>query len=102
MASIDYGQITSVISQKLYPVVSDRLNKRNSQFMGMISNFFNKHHEAVYAIAPYDNILYPASEKDKIFEALDLKESEVTEIQKECFWYGKPLNPQCAKEEYEV
>lgn len=98
--AINYGKITSVVSNQLYNFTAPLIEKNGNSFMRMISDFLNKNHDSLYDIAPYDNILFSASDKAKIFLSLGITENQVAEILKDCFWYNKPINPQAAKEPY--
>ena len=98
--AINYGKITSVVSNQLYNFTAPLIEKHGNSFMKMISDFLNKNHDSLYEIAPYDNILFSASDKAKIFLSLGITENQVAEILKDCFWYNKPINPQAAKEPY--
>ena len=97
---MDYGKITSVIVTKLYPEVEASLNKSIAPLKRVISNFINKNYNSLYAIAPYDRIYYTQTDIDDLFSALGFTEKHVIDIMQECFFWGKPYNPQCAKEPY--
>lgn len=91
---------TNVLVSKLYPIVSKALDSRDSKFRAMIAKFINDRHDLIFDIAPYDRIYFNQSDVDNIYSSLGIKEIEVENIMKECYWYNKPYNPQCAKEPY--
>lgn len=97
---MNYGKVTSVIIDDLYPVVAEKLEPNINKFKGMIADFINKNHSTLFEIAPYDNIYYNQSDIDKMFASLDLDEKVVTNIMKKCFFWGKPYNPPAAKVPY--
>ena len=98
----NYGKITSVITEDLYPVVAERLEKDLRKYKAMIAEFMNKSHDGMYEIAPYDNIYYSNSDKQKFFTGLGISEQDVSNIMRNCFYWNKPYNPQVAKEPYAV
>ena len=96
-----YDNVTSVIGGPLYDYVVSHLEAvGDNNYKRNIANFFNKNHDKLYDTAPYDNIYYTATDIDNLFNSLNMKEKEVAEIMKGCFWYGKPFNPQLVKEPY--
>lgn len=97
---MDYGKITSTIVTKLYPRVEASLNKSITPLKRVIANFINKNYNSLYAIAPYDRIYFTQSDINDLFSALGFTEAECIDIMQECFFWGKPYNPQCAKEPY--
>ena len=97
---MNYGKVTSVIVDDLYPVIEAKLETNTNKFKAMIADFINKNHSILFEIAPYDNIYYTQKDIDKLFESLDLEEKQVANIMKNCFFWGKPYNPPAAKEPY--
>ena len=97
---MEYGKITSVIVNKLYPIVASSLDKSTNNLKRVISDFINKNYDLLYAIAPYDRIYFNQYDIDAIFKSLNLTEKQVADIMSECFFWDEPFNPQCAKEPY--
>ena len=97
-----YNNITSVISEKIYPKVADALNKNTNKFKAAIADFINFNHTVMYDIAPYDIVYHTRSHIAKLFDALGIQEVEVEYIMRECFFYGIPYNPPAIKEPYVV
>lgn len=95
-----YDDNTSVIINKLYPLIQKSLDKSTSKFKAVISNFINSNYDGLYAPAPYDIIYFNQKEIDKIFASLSITEQQVIDIIKECWFWSVPYNPQCAKEPY--
>lgn len=95
-----YDKVTSVIVNKLYPVIEKSLNSNTNALKRVISEFINKNYELLYAIAPYDRIYWGANDTEAMFKALKLTEKDVAEIMSDCFFWNEPYNPQCAKEPY--
>lgn len=96
-----YSKVTSVINQKLYPLVAKKMDTRATYVKKEFGAFFNRT-PAVYDIAPYDIIYYKDSDKEAFFKALDITEQEVINIMKDCFYWDQPYNPGAAKEPYVV
>ena len=97
-----YNNITSVISEKIYPKVADALDKNTNKFKAAIADFINFNHTVMYDIAPYDIVYHTRSHIAKLFDALGIQEVEVEYIMRDCFFYGIPYNPPAIKEPYVV
>lgn len=97
---VSYGPMTRTLYKELFPLVKEKLTKRESQYKAAISDFMNKNHDIIYDIGIYDNIYFTNTDKEKLFAALDLKEEQVENIMKGCYWYNKEINPNYVKEPY--
>lgn len=91
---------SSILIKKLYPLVEEKLQKQDSKFQANIAKFMNDRHELLFDIAPYDRIYFNQQDIDNMYKSLNMTEKEVEEIMRECFFWDKPYNPQCAKEPY--
>ena len=97
---VSYGPMTRTLYKELFPLVKEKLTKRESQYKAAISDFMNKNHDIIYDIGIYDNIYFTNTDKEKLFVALDLKEEQVENIMKGCYWHNKEINPNYVKEPY--
>lgn len=95
-----YSNTTSVIIDKLYPVIAKSLDKNLSKFKNNIFDFINDNSSQLYDIAPYDVIYFKQKDIDNIFKSLGITEQEVIQIMKDCFFWKIPYNPPAAKEPY--
>ena len=93
-------KITSIIVDKLYPVVEAALIKNDQKFRNNISDFINKNHKIVFSDAPYDRLYFNQNDVNNLFDSLGLNESDILSIIKNAYWYDIPYNPQCVKEPY--
>ena len=101
MASID--KHTSVICKDIYPFVEEALNKRDAKFRDHMAKWFNKNHELVFDIGPYDRIYYTDKDKNDLFDSLGLDENNILKILQNSYYFDMPgLNPQCVKEPYVI
>ena len=98
--SIVYGKMTNVIDTELYSFIEDKIAKNENRYKAHLANFFNKNHDIMYDIGPYDIIYYTKSDINNLFNSLGITEKQVSEILKGCYWYGKDINPPCVKEPY--
>ena len=98
--SIVYGKMTNVIATELYKFIEDKIAKNENRYKAHLANFFNKNHDIMYDIGPYDIIYYTKSDINNLFNSLGISEKQVSEILKGCYWYGKDINPPCVKEPY--
>lgn len=97
-----YQNVTSVINEKLYPFIEEKLQSRYNQYKTMIQKFMNRNSKQLYDVAPYYNIYYKDTDKKEFFQSLDITEKQVNDIMKDCFYWNKPYNPGAAKEPYVV
>ena len=58
------GNYTSIIFNQIYPLVEASLKKNENKFKDCVAKFFNKNHELVFDIGPYDRIYYGEKDKD--------------------------------------
>ena len=93
-------QDTSIIIEKLYPLIEQKLDKNSRKFKAMIGNFINTRHKELYEVAPYDRIFFNKKDVDNIFISLNLTENEVISIMKDCFYWDINISPKAAKEPY--
>jgi hypothetical protein len=98
--SIVYGKMTNVIATELYDFIKDKIAKNENKYKAHLANFFNKNHNIMYDIGPYDIIYYTKSDSNNLFNSLGITEKQVSDILKGCYWYGKDINPPCVKEPY--
>lgn len=91
---------SNILIKKLYPVISNCLEKNTNKFMANINKFINDRHEQLFDIAPYDRIYFNQTDIDNMYNSIGIKEQEVSDIMSNCFFWDIPYNPQCAKEPY--
>ena len=96
------NNITSVIYDKIYPVVEKAIQKNDAKFRANINLFFNKNHELLYDIAPYDRIYFNQFDVDSLFKSLGLSNGEITQLMRSIYYWDIPYKPQCAKEPYVI
>ena len=94
--------ITSVINDELYKLVAAKLSTPagHRKFMANIASFMNQKSKQLNDIAPYHNILFNATDVNKLFASIDMKESDVKNILSKCFFWNQDYRPKCAKEPY--
>ena len=93
---------SSVINDELYKLVESKLDSPAIQrkFIANIANFMNTRSKQLNNIAPYTNIYFNQTDVNKLFNSIDLKEKEVEDILKNCFFWKLNYRPKCAKEPY--
>lgn len=92
--------ITSVIEDKIYPIISKALDTNDAKFRNNIAAFINRNHEVLFASAPYDRIYFNKTDVDLMFKSLGILESDIIEMARNIFFWDQPINPQCVKEPY--
>src|SRR5574344_606908 len=95
-----YDKSTSVIIDKVYPLVAKSLDKNLSKFKNAIFDFINTNSSQLYDIAPYDVIYYKQRDIENLFKALGFTDKDIEAIMVDCFYWKLPYNPQAAKEPY--
>ena len=94
-------KMTSVISTELYNYVEEKIAKNENRFKNHLANFFNKNHDIIYDVAPYDIVYYTPTDIKNLCDSIGAREIEVKNIIKNCYWANKPsFNPPCVKEPY--
>lgn len=93
-------KVSNILCTTLYKTVSESLDKNTDKFIGNIAKFMNKNHDKIHDIAPYDNIYFTKTDIDDMFKSMNLAESDVDSIMKDCYFYNVPINPECVKEPY--
>ena len=97
------NKYTSIVYKTIYPLVEEAINKRDSKFRDHMANFFNKNHELVFDIGPYDRIYYTEKDKNELFDSLGLDEDNILKIMQNIFYFDWPgYTPACAKEPYVI
>ena len=95
------NKYTSIVFKNIYPIVEESLKKNDSKFRDNVAKFFNKNHELVFDIGPYDRIYYTEKDKQDMFDSLKLTEAGIMSIAQNIFYMDWPgYNPTCAKEPY--
>lgn len=89
-----------IIIEKLYPLVEQKIGSREKKYKDVIANFFNKNHDQIFDIAPYNRIYFNKDDEDRLFDAVGISRGEIDNIIKDCFFYNINFNPKCAKEPY--
>ena len=100
MATMKNSDDSKVFEESLYPLVEKSLKTNANNLVRYIGRFIERRHDEIYAIAPYDRIFYGQSDVDEFFRSINIKEGEVKQIMRNCFFYDIKYNPTCAKEAY--
>ena len=93
-------KVTSIVVDKLYPMVAKALDTNDSKFRKNIADFINKNHTIIFAEAPYDRLYFNQTDVDAMYKSIGLSEAEVTKVLQNSYFWDIPINPQCVKEPY--
>ena len=93
-------KITSVVVDKLYPMVAKALDTNDAKFRKNIADFINKNHTIIFAEAPYDRLYFNQVDLDNMYKSLGFIEKDVANILQNAYFWDIPINPQCVKEPY--
>lgn len=90
--------VTSVIDEKIYPIVAKALDKNDAKYRAAIGRFMNKNHEKLYAEAPYEPIYWLNNDKQDLYNSIGINETEILNLLKTSFFWDLNFNPVCIKE----
>lgn len=97
-----FNDITSIIIQKIYPVIETAMDKNTPKFKKMVGEFFNRNASKIYDNAPYDMIYFRNTDIDLFFDSIDIPEETIRNFLMETFYWKKAYRPDCAKEPYVI
>lgn len=91
---------TSVIVEKIYPLVEKSLDKNSAAVKKCIGNFITSRHSELYDNAPYHRIYFGKEELDAFYKAIKISEQEVLNHLQNAFFWGISYNPPQIKEPF--
>jgi hypothetical protein len=87
--------------KEIYPVISTALEKHQKGFLANMAKFFNDRHEEIFAIAPYENVLFNATDVNRLFQSIEVNERDINELMRGCYFMDiAAFNPRFVKEPY--
>lgn len=96
---------TTVYRDKIYPLVEEVMSKQSTRraYKDLIGNFISARTEGLYDILPCSRLICSESEMDKLFDAIGIKKSKISELLKETYYADIPnFSPLSAKHEFTV
>lgn len=103
--SIKYNTDTSAILKKLYPLVEESLSKSSTinNYKKLINDFISNRTEYLYDSLPCDRIVCSEAEMNRIFDAIKISKTTVSDIIKETYFGNiDHFTPLCAKHEFTI
>ena len=91
---------TSIIVEKIYPMVEKSLDKNSNALKKCIGNFISNRHSELYDNAPYHRIYFGKEELDDFYKAIKISEKDVLEHLQHAFFWGIAYNPPQIKEPF--
>ena len=98
--SIKYNTDTSAILKKLYPLVEESLSKPSTinNYKKLMNDFISNRTEYLYDSLPCDRIVCSEAEMNRIFDAIKISKTTVSDIIKETYFGNLDhFTPICAK-----
>lgn len=93
----------NIIVTQLYPSISNSMDKNINKYKKCLTSFIEKRSEQLYAIAPYDRIYFGASDIEEYYAALQITESQITEVLSKTYYWDFPsFNPAAAKDQFTI
>ena len=90
---------SEAVLKEIYPKVEQGLSKRLPQWKQCISRFIHDRSQALFDSMPVDRIYYHDSDREILFNALDLDMKEINAYMKHTYYANiKKFNPQAAKD----
>ena len=96
---------TTVYRDKIYPLVEEVMSKQSTRraYKDLIGSFISARTEGLYDILPCSRLICSESEMDKLFDAIGIKKSKISELLKETYYADIPnFSPLSAKHEFTV
>ena len=93
---------STVIVDKIYPIIENSLNKNTSQLKACIGRFITSRYNELYDDAPYHRIYFGKNEIDDYFKSIKVNENEILAHLKNAFFWDMDYNPPQIKEPFVV
>ena len=93
---------TSVIVNKIYPIIEKSLTKNTKQLKDCIGRYITSRYNELYDDAPYHRIYFGKNEIDDFFKSTKISENEVLGHLKNAFFWDMDYNPPQVKEPFVI
>ena len=93
---------TSVIANKIYPIVEKSLTRNTKQLKDCIGRYITSRYNELYDDAPYHRIYFGKNEIDDFFKSVKISEDEVLGHLKNAFFWDMDYNPPQVKEPFVI
>ena len=93
---------TSVIANKIYPIIEKSLTKNTKQLKDCIGRYITSRYNELYDDAPYHRIYFGKNEIDDFFKSTKISENEVLGHLKNAFFWDMDYNPPQVKEPFVI
>lgn len=103
--AVKYDDTTTAIRDKLWPLVKEAMDKSSvrSAYKKNINDFIAARAEDLYDTIPCSRLICSEAEMDKLFDALKIKKSVVTDVIKQTYYGNEDhFKPLAAKHEFTV
>jgi hypothetical protein len=94
---------TTAIVSKIYPLVTNHLDKGTNKLKQVIGNFIERRSKELYDTAPYDRIYFGSQDIDEFYQAMQFTSGDIKNLLRETYYYDiGNFNPAAAKDEFTV
>ena len=93
---------STVIVDKIYPIIENSLSKNTNQLKACIGRFVTNRYNELYDDAPYHRIYFGKNEIDDFFKSIKVNENEILGHLKNAFFWDMDYNPPQIKEPFVV
>ena len=93
---------SSVIADKIYPIIEKSLVKNTKQFKDCIGRFVTSRYNELYDDGPYHRIYFGKNEMDDFYNSIKVSENEILAHLQNAFFWDMDYNPPQIKEPFTV
>ena len=93
---------TSVIVNKIYPIIQTSLDKNTNGLKKCIERFITKRYNELYDTGPYHRIYFGKEELDDFYSSTKISESDIINELQHAFFWGVAYNPPQIKQPFVV
>ena len=93
---------STVIVNKIYPIIEKSLNSNTKQLKDCIGRFVTSRYNELYDDGPYHRIYFGKNEIDDFFKSIKVTEDEILSHLKNAFFWDIDYNPPQVKEPFVI
>ena len=93
---------STVIVDKIYPMIEQSLIKNTKQFKDCIGRFVTNRYNELYDDGPYHRIYFGKNEMDDFYKSVKINESDILNHLQNAFFWDMDYNPPQIKEPFTV
>ena len=92
-------KITTVAVDKIYPIISDSLQKNRLSYKKNIEQFIRDRSNDLYDTVPISRMPFTWNDIENFFKSVKINKNDITECLKDTYYWNMNFNPRAAKDE---